>query len=169
MRTEALPRISESLVSYYQSLSSGKEKAGMKYRPDCEILTEDIFAKRVLSDRERDRQLGSTRRGPHRDDFEFILDNQDARTFASEGQQRGLVLGLRLAEFDFLKEHTGVNPLLITDDVLGELDNERRSNFTKLLPLDAQVFASGTSLPSQSEDSQWQVFEVIKGTFTTPH
>ena len=123
------------------------------------------YLKKLGEERARDRLLGSTRRGPHRDDFLFRLQERDARVFASEGQQRGLVLSLRLAEFAFLREALGRIPLILADDVLGELDNLRKANFRKLLPAEAQVFATGTSYPSQSESAIWETFEVLAGNF----
>ena len=166
LRKQAITQISDSLIKYYQSLSDGKEQVGLRYRPNFEIEKVDEYAGKLLFDRMRDRQLGNTRRGPHRDDFEFLLGEKDARTFASEGQQRGLILGLRLAEFEYLKSATRRTPIILADDVLGELDEERKANFKKLLPPEAQVFASGTSLPSSEEKEIWEVFLVKDGIFS---
>ena len=165
LRKQAISQISDSLINYYQSLSDGKEQVGLRYRPNFEIEHVDEYAGKLLFDRMRDRQLGNTRRGPHRDDFEFLIAEKDARTFASEGQQRGLVLSLRLAEFEYLKSATKRTPIILADDVLGELDEERKANFKKLLPPEAQVFASGTSLPSSEEKEIWEVFQVKGGIF----
>ena len=74
-------------------------------------------------------------------------------------------MGLRLAEFDYLREATGRIPVVLADDVLGELDVERKGNFKKLLPDDAQVFATGTSFPEGDDRQAWETFEVNKGTF----
>ena len=123
------------------------------------------MAERYLAAREGDRAVGSTRRGPHRDDFRFLLDSRDARNLASEGQQRGLVLALRLAEFAFLREACATTPILLLDDALGELDLSRRGNFMSLLPKDAQVLASGTVMP-EHDPEEWEVFEVSAGEFS---
>ena len=117
-------------------------------------------------DRKKDKMLGSTRHGPHRDDFKFLLNHRDARIFASEGQQRGLVLALRLAEFSYLHKTLRRIPLILADDVLGELDSDRKSNFKKLLPPQAQVFATGTSYPSEEERVIWETFAVAEGQFS---
>ncbi len=166
LRKEAIIQISQSLVNFYQSLSDGKEQVGLRYRPNFEIENVDEYAGKLSFERMRDRQFGNTRRGPHRDDFEFLLDEKDARTFASEGQQRGLVLSLRLAEFEYLKLATKRTPIILADDVLGELDEERKANYKKLLPSDAQVFASGTSMPPSEEKREWEVFQVNGGAFS---
>ena len=88
----------------------------------------------------------------------FPQQKEDARTYASERQQRGLVLALRLAEFSYLRKTLGRIPLILANDVLGELDKLRKANFRKLLPPDAQVFATGTAYPSESESAIWGTF-----------
>jgi DNA replication and repair protein RecF len=166
LRREALPELSDLLSERYGTISSSREKASLGYKPDLEDADHATVAGRYLAGRGRDRVLGSTRRGPHRDDFRFLLDSRDARHLASEGQQRGLVLALRLAEFSFLRKVCGTIPILLVDDALGELDAERKANFRKLLPDDAQVFATGTIHPAESGDSEaWEVFRVNAGTF----
>ena len=69
--------------------------------------------------------------GPHRDDINFYINKNDASKFASQGQQRTLVLALKLAELDMLKEKTGEPPILLLDDVLAELDDLRQNFLLK--------------------------------------
>ena len=77
-----------------------------------------------------------------------------------------MVLAIRLAEYFYLKDALGRIPILLADDVLGELDQERKANFRKLLPPQAQVFATGTEYPSKDEVEMWETFCVSEGTFT---
>ena len=165
MRLEAMPALSAILAESYASLSGAKEEARLEYKPDLLLENEAEWSRRLQEERSRDRVVGNTRRGPHRDDFSVLLDSRDARSFASEGQEKGLVLSLRLAEFSFLREARGKVPILIADDVLGELDAEREANFKKLLAPEAQVFASGTVFPSGEERKDWEVFDVSAGAF----
>ncbi len=166
LRREALPGLSEALAKRYATLTAGSEQVSLQYRPDLEETDPERVADRYLAARDGDRAAGSTRRGPHRDDFRFLLDSRDARNIASEGQQRGLVLALRLAEFAFLREVCGTIPILLLDDALGELDAERRANFHRLLPEDAQVFASGTDRPNGIGDpDEWETYQVAAGSF----
>ena len=166
LRAQSIPVISQALTKSYLSLTNETEQADLAYYPDLMIETEPEYLEKLAQERPRDRIMGSTRKGPHRDDFLFRLQQRDARTYASEGQQRGLVLALRLAEFSYLREALGRIPLILADDVLGELDKVRKANFRKLLPPDAQVFATGTAYPSESESAIWETFEVSDGTFT---
>ncbi|MEC8013158.1 MAG: DNA replication and repair protein RecF [Verrucomicrobiota bacterium] len=166
LRALAFPEITGQLEASYCSLSDDLERAGLAYYPNLSSFEVDELIAQYSQDRERDRLLGSTRHGPHKDDFKFLLDQRDARSYASEGQQRGLVLALRLAEFSYLHRTLEKIPLLLADDVLGELDANRKANFKKLLPPKAQVFATGTSYPSEEEKVIWETFSVSGGTFS---
>jgi len=166
MRIDALPKLSGLLSESYAALSAKQEEASLEYKPDLFLEGQQEWSRRLVAERAKDRMMGNTRRGPHRDDFTFLINGRDARTFASEGQQRGLVLALRLAEFFFIREVRDQIPLVLADDVLGELDDERKANFKGLLPAEAQVFASGTSFPSPGEESDWETFRVSSGTFS---
>ncbi len=77
--------------------------------------------------------------GPHRDDIEFKINGIDAVKFASQGQQRTLVLSLKLGELDIIKEKTGTTPILLLDDVLAELDEVRQNYLLKSIEADVQT------------------------------
>ena len=110
-------------------------------------------------------QFRTTLVGPHRDDFRFTVRGTMARDYASEGQQRSLVLALRLAQAAWFHERSGVRPVLLADDVLGELDPKRRRRFWSAIDPESQVIATGTRLPA-AELGTWQVFEVADGNFS---
>ena len=74
-----------------------------------------------------DLRRGSTSVGPHRDDLKIVLDGEEARSYASQGQQRTAVVSLKLAEAALIRGRTGERPVLLLDDVLSELDGERRA------------------------------------------
>ena len=140
----------------------GAETAGLVYAPDTAAAGSGEFAALLLKNRPRDTLLKSTERGPHRDDLELLLNARPAKQFASEGQQRCLVIALRLAQAAYFKQQGGVTPVLLCDDVLGELDPDRRARFWASLEGEPQVIATGTSLP-QSEGVDWQVLAVDGG------
>jgi DNA replication and repair protein RecF len=83
--------------------------------------------------RRRDIERRQTLDGPHRDDMRFDLDGQDIRRFGSQGQCRSLVLALRLSEVALVEKVTGAAPLLLLDDILGELDAQRGECFLHLV------------------------------------
>lgn len=138
------------------------ERAGLVYAPDFTAGTADEFSEMLVRSRPRDTILKSTEKGPHRDDLEILLNGRPAKQFASEGQQRCLVIALRLAQAAYFKAKNGITPVLLCDDVLGELDPERRKKFWASLDGDPQVIATGTSLPP-ADGATWQVLQVENG------
>lgn len=137
------------------------ETAALVYAPDTAAATAAEFAALQAKNRPRDTLLKSTERGPHRDDVEVLLNGRPAKQFASEGQQRCLVIALRLAQAAYFKAQGGVTPVLLCDDVLGELDPVRRERFWASLEDDPQVIATGTSVPTDA--AGWQVLKVKEG------
>jgi DNA replication and repair protein RecF len=167
LRKQAFPKLSDSFKKYCDLLTGKKEDASLMYLPDSSLEEgEEEYRNFFVKSREKDRQFGSTRRGPHRDDFELCINGRNAKTFASEGQQKGLVLGLRFAEFDFLRNELKVVPIILADDILGELDPERRKNFNNLIPSDVQFFGTGTEFPFLDNSEEWQILKVKKGNFS---
>lgn len=93
---------------------------------------------------------GVTLWGPHRDDFRVLLADQDARSFASQGQQRGLVLALLLAEVELLRRSFRRAPVLLLDDVLSELDGQRRQRLLAAVSHCPQVLLTSTDEPDET-------------------
>lgn len=159
-RTGGVAELSELFRNAHARLVPEGETAGLVYAPDVTARSPAEFAALQAKNRPRDTLLKSTERGPHRDDLDLLLQGRPAKQFASEGQQRCLVIALRLAQAAYFKAKGGVTPVLLCDDVLGELDPRRRENFWNSLEHDPQVIATGTSLP---EAGRWQVFSVEGG------
>ena len=91
------------------------------------------FAEQVAALRAKEVEAGMTLVGPHRDDVVFLLDGRDLRTYGSRGQQRTTALALKLAEVQILEEALGASPLLLLDDVMSELDEERRQRVLEVV------------------------------------
>lgn len=87
-----------------------------------------------------------TTHGPQRDDIEFILKEQNASDFASQGEKRSIVLALKLSEIELLKEEHKLNPILLLDDVLAELDENRQDHLLEAISEDTQVIITTTHL-----------------------
>lgn len=101
---------------------AGGERLEIRYAGPPENL-----AQAVHNSLAEDLRRGSTSVGPHRDDLHVLLDGQDARSYASQGQQRTAVVSLKLAEAALVENRTGERPVLLLDDVLSELDSDRRA------------------------------------------
>ncbi|MFT3782464.1 MAG: DNA replication/repair protein RecF [Nibricoccus sp.] len=164
-RTANLKILGEMIGSAYHSIAGGKERIAVQYKPDMGQADVTAWTVALARSRPRDLQMKSTGVGPHRDDFELLLGTHPAREYGSEGQQRSFALAMRLAQVNYFHERSGVQPVVLADDVLGELDPERRRRFWTALGADCQVFATGTSLPD-AELGRWQVFKVEAGRFS---
>ena len=121
----------------HYALSGGKEELGVVYQTDMagfskEEAKADLIEKLSL-DMEKQLRLGYTLRGPHRDDIKFTVDGVDIRKYGSQGQQRTAALSLKLAEVSLMEEITGERPVLILDDVFGEIDAARQNRLLEYI------------------------------------
>ncbi len=114
------------------------DKAGEKY-------IHDTFLNNLLLKMKRDILTKNTSTGPHRDDIVITLNGKDIRYFGSQGQQRMSSICLRLAELEVIKEHIDKKPVLLLDDVLSELDIERKEMLLKLIEDNFQTFISAAN------------------------
>ena len=93
--------------------------------------TEEIIKQKLLKElalcKDKDLKLGFTNVGPHRDDIKLVVNNVDIRSFGSQGQQRTVALSMKLAELEIFREEIGEYPILLLDDVLSELDQDRQN------------------------------------------
>lgn len=113
----------------YTAISNGREQLFFSYEStlfheqgvDFENGLERLRAQRAIEQR-----CGFTTVGPHRDDIEIYLSGEEARIFASQGQQRCIVLSLKLGEAELMERRLGERPVLLLDDVLSELDSDRQ-------------------------------------------
>ena len=116
--------VSAIVGDIHASLTGGKEHLTVGYEPN--VIPED-FAEKLRKARERDIRQKISTVGPHRDDFSFVDNAIDLRTFGSQGQQRTCALSLKLSEIGLVKQIIGDNPVLMLDDVLSELDSGRQN------------------------------------------
>lgn len=157
--------LSAHVTEAYSSLDGERDQAAMRYVPDCDKTDVHAWTALLQKSRARDLQMKTTGVGPHRDDCDLLLAGRAARDYGSEGQQRSFALALRLAQVNYFHERSGVQPVVLADDVLGELDPVRRRRFWTAIGHDCQVFATGTSLP-EADLGRWQVFKVEGGRFS---
>lgn len=123
-------------------ITGGLDTLEAAFRPGCRGPLREALAA-LRPDEER---LRHTLAGPHRDDVELVINGLDAAAFASEGQQRGIALALKLAQARHLEAAQGRPPILLLDDVFGELDAGRRNRLLASLPPAAQAIITTTFL-----------------------
>ena len=110
---------------------------------------------------EKDIELGYTSIGPHRDDIRFLLSGTDARSFASNGQQRSIVLALKLAEATIFEQELGEPPILVFDDVFSELDARRQAKLYEVISK-YQSIITGTNFKFK-KDAAYSSYKVKNG------
>jgi len=118
-----IQNLSEILYNIHKNLTGGKEQLEVLYEPS---VLEGNFNAELARTRERDRKVCTTSVGPHRDDLAFLSNGIDLRTFGSQGQQRTAALSLKLAEIELIRSLVHDTPVLLLDDVLSELDQNRQ-------------------------------------------
>lgn len=134
-RLEFLSFLSPIAKQKHQFLTDGKEVLELEYAgivDKNEQTLERQILKKLEDNLEKDYALGYTTIGPHRDDIKIKLNGIDVRNFGSQGQQRTCALSLKLAELDIMEKQTGEKPILLLDDVLSELDLERKIKLIEL-------------------------------------
>ena len=117
-------QLNDIIYDIHYKLSGGREEIKVIYEPDVEI---EDFEKSLRYSQDKDIKLKQTTVGPHRDDFSFYVGGIDIRKFGSQGQQRTAALSLKLSEIELVKRITKDTPILLLDDVLSELDNNRQN------------------------------------------
>ena len=166
-RRERLAQIARIARERYARLArESGEAAEIEMRPSAEAEDPEAFAGRLERDRAGDMEARSTRRGPHRDDFPVRIGGLDAKTYASEGQQRSAALAIKLAQFEIFRSEKGVEPAILCDDILGELDSARRAAFWECVPPSAQVISTATSdAPDCGARKSWKTVRVENGKY----
>ena len=163
-RRAGVERLARLVAELYGALSGGAEPGAVAYAADTALKSPDDYRTLLERARPRDVQLRSTQHGPHRDDLQLEVAGREAALFASEGQQRALVLALRFAQLRDARAVSGIAPLVLADDVLGELDPTRRARFWRVMEPDLQLFATGTTAPDSAGDG-WTLVNVSGGRF----
>ena len=175
-RDRILERLMPLARNWHASISGSAEVLDVKYDANIEVGSELIAkdnlegVRQAFLDKIQQRAIaeqfqGTTLVGPHRDDIIFTINNTPARQYASQGQQRTLVLALKLAELQLIEEVVGEAPLLLLDDVLAELDLSRQNQLLETIQERFQTLITTTHLGAF--DSQWlrqtQILSVVSG------
>ncbi len=129
LRRELIPKFTPMAQAAYHRISSGAEELRLEYQPSVKR----DFTVELAQSRGRERTYRSTVVGPHRDDLQLLMSEKSAVHYGSEGQKRTLATALKMAQAEYLSEIHGTPPVLLIDDIMGELDVKRRGGFLPLL------------------------------------
>ena len=176
-------RLSRLAAEAHSRLTEGNQTFMLEYRPSVVGIPEQetsegeknedqfvelvgqILEETLQTERETDIGAGVTTHGPHRDDFELLLDGKPVRTFGSQGQQRAVALAVRLGLAAVAEQLTGEQPVLLLDDVLSELDVTYREGVFAACGAAQQTFITASDmayLPAAAA-ARGTVFEVRDG------
>ncbi len=152
---------------FYDFICSSNEKVELKYESHFD---NSDFAGLLKQRRERDKILGYTTTGIHKDDLDMQMDNYSIKRVGSQGQNKTYVVALKLSQFDFLRQATSTTPILLLDDIFDKLDSSRVEQIMKLV-LDknfGQIFVTDTNREHLDEilthsNSDYHLYEVVKG------
>ncbi len=144
-RSAFIEELTPVFQTYYQQISEGREEVGLQYVSHCQ---RGPLLEVIRRDRMKDRAVGYSLHGVHRDDLVFTLGGHPMRREGSQGQNKTYVIALKLAQFEFLKRTASqTTPLLLLDDIFDKLDSRRVEQIVRLVSSDnfGQIFITDTN------------------------
>lgn len=172
-RARLLQRLEPLAAHWHRVISGGRETLTLTYRPQVPLpdpqaspeVIQAQFLAEIRAKAAAEHSLGSSLVGPHRDEVELCINGAAARAYGSQGQQRTLVLALKLAELELIEQVVRDPPLLLLDDVLAELDLQRQNQLLEAIQERVQTLVTTTHLGSF--DASWlkaaQILQVQGG------
>ncbi|MFR4405054.1 MAG: DNA replication/repair protein RecF [Anaerovoracaceae bacterium] len=165
-RKNFIDRISKISGKIHDGISGGAEKLSLKYETSIDDFenTFEFFLDTLKKERDEDIRNRTTGRGPHKDDVRISANGIDLRKFGSQGQQRTAALSMKLSEIRLIEDETGEKPVLLLDDVLSELDNNRQTYLINSLG-ESQMFITTADISGKVVRSlpQGKIFKIKEG------
>lgn len=142
-RVDFIQKLIPKFQKYYETISLRNEQIGLEYRSQ---LYNSDFREKLVQCREKDRILQYSTVGIHKDDLELKLDNRPIKRVGSQGQQKTFLVSLKFAKFDFIRDITGKQPILLLDDIFDKFDAKRVEQIIQIIsnPEFRQIFITDT-------------------------
>ena len=160
-RKEFIDKIKNKIKIIHKNITGEKEEIKINYLTDC--LDENNYRELLKQRKKLDIIKGYTTRGIHRDDFQIFINDILVNVYGSQGQHRTAILSLKISELQVVNDEIGENPILLLDDFMSELDENRRSNFIENIK-DTQVIITCTD-KFEINNTKVQYFKVKDGKF----
>jgi len=157
LRSNVAELISERAAAAYERISAGREQLRVRFAAG---VSGNDFAQELEQTRADEIRLRQTIVGPHRDDLALTIDGMPAAQFASEGQQRSIALALKIAQAEAFAAAQQSAPLLLIDDIFGELDEYRRNALLDHLPTQSQKLVTATALAWRGQLTADSVYQL---------
>lgn len=171
-RRQTITRLNESLARIYPQITGNSDSLELIYQSafsnvDTEIRV--MFLQKLLESQKEEIARGITLTGPQRDDIRILLNGHDLKSFGSQGEQRTVVLALKLAEIEFITQELGEPPIVALDDFMSELDDSHITFLLNSLTPDIQTFITAIHpLPPEFQTQNIRYYQIEKG-LITPH
>ena len=158
-RKEFIEKIKNKIKNIHKNITNNKEEINIEYKSDCE--DKNKFLELLKTRKKLDIIKGYTTKGIHRDDFTIFINDIPVNVYGSQGQHRTAILSLKLSELQVIYDEIGENPILLLDDFMSELDEQRRRNFLENIK-DTQVIITCTD-KFELKNVNCSYFNVING------
>ncbi len=177
-RSRWVERLTGIFARRYASIAGeGSESPALSYRGSLESSSDGSLAALIGGARRHDEIVRHTSVGPHRDDIEMTLGGMPVRRTASQGQCKSFTIALRMAQYEFLSDATGLRPLLLLDDIFDKLDRKRVERIMTLVTESesfGQIFITDTNRTHLDEimsrtGGDYRMWTVADGCFTPAH
>lgn len=158
LRYQYLKRINTDIDNIFKNIT-GQNGIRILYKPNINFdkyeadVIKTTMTKIYKINYQRELHLGMTIFGPHRDDFQFIYQENDMKLYSSQGQQKSAVLAYKLATISIFSEKSGTKPVLLLDDIFGELDLKKKNRLLKYINTDIQSIITTTDLKNISKNA----------------
>lgn len=160
MRGSYIERVKEKAQSLQKEITNGNEILNIIYTPS--VKKGENFLEKLCEYTEKEKENMFCLVGPHRDEIIFEINEKNAKNYASQGQIRTAVLCLKLAQMEIIKEETGEFPVLLLDDILSELDKNRREFLISKIK-DKQIIITCTDIEESIVDDKTNVIKIKDG------
>ena len=154
-RFEYIEKIKSIINEKHSKITNGKENIEIKFISDCK--DKDEYLKELKEERQSDIKKGYTTKGVHRDDFEVFINGKKVNVYGSQGQNRTVILSLKMCEMEIVKDETGELPILLLDDFMSELDNYRIKMFLENIEKTQVIITCTEKIEAQEETTFFKV------------
>ncbi len=169
MRCEYIRKLEVYSKKLMEEISDGKEELKLSYKSEIDGENKDFeqikeaYKKILTSETDREKFLGVSLYGPHRDDLSIEINGKSARSYASQGQQRSIVLSLKLGEGEVNRDICGEYPVFLFDDVLSELDEKRKKYVLSDIG-NRQIIITSCEKDTEGLNAKWKI-NVVAGEY----
>ena len=173
-RSQWVSKLQDIFARYYSAIAADGEIVSLAYRGCLDNAQDGSLAGLLDQTRRHDEIVKYTSVGPHRDDIEFSIEGMPLRRSGSQGQCKTFTIALRLAQYEFLREATGLRPILLLDDIFDKLDADRVGRIMELVtdPAFGQIFVTDTNrqhlddIIGRLQADDYRLWSVQSGVFT---